>query len=949
MNFFSEGGATGTGGGDTNTGNSWGFFKQAKAIVAQMDGFVSQPSTTNDEDERESNVLIDPITGYIEESPRDQHTISPPTLQSAPYTSSELGAPSDNKQTQARVHSSDDLQRRLNATMQRFRATPSSTSSPSPSSPSPLTIKETKNVETIEDVSGETKGISTDSKKSNPAVDEQERETEKMTEGNDTIPNSTNDSIPDKHVDTEERTDNDTIRITNARANQDSSDSPASPHQNGTQSAGPLSHSIPDAATNHNSGTGPDVKAMHSIPKSPANAEESAEILRRIIEQREKQLMNAMEQNAELNSELEQERSKVREIENRRNKEVETMMAQVMSLETQIKEWDSMRSKGLSGSAAGLQKMIEEQKQQLAEKEEKISGLLQEGEKLSKNELKNLNTIKKLRAERTEQEKQMNDLQKRFEKLTSDHADLQSKLTRATEAEKRANDRAKQLSDTSDRHLKQINRLEAELASLKETNVNLQVALDRARLDLTEARKAGEDASSQAQSSALEKELKANEELHRTLEAERNKANEMEQNLRRELLQLRAAISNAQEQIRRQEEDARHEIESLYSRLHVAETRGDDLAVSVQEATRPLLRQIESLQSQHSHALKNWNTVEKNLTARLQEAELEREKAEKSARSSLERLEELSGMVSSLEGQLTAERRERAKQRSEFEAVTMRVKELETRAETAESNLAETRTKSVQELEKMRREHEQDLKHAVERERLLMEEKYRREAASASSPSAANLNAAAGPVVVDQEHAASYSPETRRKLTNRPLITTVEVVGSPRLPTSPPARSLSAGAVRPEESLAEGTEAYSARSSLDSTTYPASTTSGGLLTSGAPSTVIVERLQSNIRYLEGQIGSLQVQLQSSNQTRDELMEELLKLESVRDAAARLPQVEKEMEELNFRYQTTLELLGEKTEKAIELQADLDDVKEAYREQIQQLLARIEVLERDKSG
>lgn len=54
-----------------------------------------------------------------------------------------------------------------------------------------------------------------------------------------------------------------------------------------------------------------------------------------------------------------------------------------------------------------------------------------------------------------------------------------------------------------------------------------------------------------------------------------------------------------------------------------------------------------------------------------------------------------------------------------------------------------------------------------------------------------------------------------------------------------------------------------------------------------------------------------------------------------------------MDDLNQRHITALEMMGEKAEMVEELQADLADMKELYRNQISDLLMKIEILERNK--
>lgn len=133
------------------------------------------------------------------------------------------------------------------------------------------------------------------------------------------------------------------------------------------------------------------------------------------------------------------------------------------------------------------------------------------------------------------------------------------------------------------------------------------------------------------------------------------------------------------------------------------------------------------------------------------------------------------------------------------------------------------------------------------------------------------------------------------------------------------------------------TPSISSRSSFDSSST----------TPAVVSSILVERLQANIRQLENQLSFYQTQLQSSSQSRDELSEEVLsmtqEMEQLRQQAKKTRQLEEQHQQLNDRYQTLLELLGEKAEQVEELKADLQDVKEMYKSQIIDLVQKIDRL------
>ena len=67
--------------------------------------------------------------------------------------------------------------------------------------------------------------------------------------------------------------------------------------------------------------------------------------------------------------------------------------------------------------------------------------------------------------------------------------------------------------------------------------------------------------------------------------------------------------------------------QSLKLRLQSAESRNEELASTVPETTRPLLRQIEALQASNAERVKVWEELEKNLTSRLNDAEIRTQQA----------------------------------------------------------------------------------------------------------------------------------------------------------------------------------------------------------------------------------------------------------------------------------------------------------------------------------
>lgn len=110
-------------------------------------------------------------------------------------------------------------------------------------------------------------------------------------------------------------------------------------------------------------------------------------------------------------------------------------------------------------------------------------------------------------------------------------------------------------------------------------------------------------------------------------------------------------------------------------------------------------------------------------------------------------------------------------------------------------------------------------------------------------------------------------------------------------------------------------------------------------TAGAgPSVQLVERMSSAVRRLESEKVATKEDIARLAAQRDEARAEIVSLmrevEVKRAADAKVVELEKEIKDINSRYQTTLEMLGEKSEMVEELKSDIDDIKAMYRELVE---------------
>lgn len=102
-----------------------------------------------------------------------------------------------------------------------------------------------------------------------------------------------------------------------------------------------------------------------------------------------------------------------------------------------------------------------------------------------------------------------------------------------------------------------------------------------------------------------------------------------------------------------------------------------------------------------------------------------------------------------------------------------------------------------------------------------------------------------------------------------------------------------------------------------------------------PSVQLVERMSAAVRRLESEKAASRDELTRLSAQRDEARKEIVNLmkevEAKRVVDAKVGELEGKVAELNARYQTTLEMLGEKSEMVEELQADVVDLKKIYKE------------------
>ncbi|NXF03256.1 TMF1 factor, partial [Smithornis capensis] len=542
----------------------------------------------------------------------------------------------------------------------------------------------------------------------------------------------------------------------------------------------------------------------------------------------------------------------------------------------------------------------------LKEKEEQIKGLMEEGEKLSKQQLHNSNIIKKLRAKEKERENINTKQNKKIKEMEEELQHLKQVLDGKEDLEKQHRDSIKQLNSVVERQEKDLAKLQAEVEDLEERNRSVQAALDSAYKELADLHKANATKDSEAQEAALSREMKAKEELGLALEKAQEEARQQQEALAIQVADLRLALQRAEQQAARKEDYLRQEIGELQQRLQEAESRNQELSQSVTSATRPLLRQIENLQATLGAQTSAWEKLEKNLSDRLGESQTLLAAAAERERAATEELLANKIQMSSSESQNSLLRQENTRLQAQLEVERNKLKKMENENSRYEVELEGLKDEYAKTLEDAKKE-KTLLTTQLEMEKMKVEQERKK---------------------------AILMQEAAKEKDRKPF--TVETVSS----TPSMSRSSSISGV---DMAGLQTSFLSQDDPHDHSFGPIATSGSNLydaIRMGAGSSII-ENLQSQLKLREGEISHLQLEIGNLEKTRSIMAEELVKLtnqnDELEEKVKEIPKLCTQLKDLDQRYNTILQMYGEKAEEAEELRLDLEDVKNMYKTQIDELL------------
>ncbi|OAQ98921.1 hypothetical protein LLEC1_01087 [Akanthomyces lecanii] len=588
----------------------------------------------------------------------------------------------------------------------------------------------------------------------------------------------------------------------------------------------------------------------------------------------------------------------------------------------------------------------------LAAKDERIALLMEEGQKLATGEQKYRTIIKKLRQQVADSEKQNGELNKAKEKAAADVAALRTRLGSSEEKEKRQEEM--RMATAS---------LQKEIDSLRKEKATRDEAVRKLERDLKTKTEEASKAATLSKNLAAEREkFETQEESHAALRAEKET---LEEKAEQDRIEWSEKLDRAVERGRSAENELRVEMRAMETKLEIMRTQAEEATSgSGGEAHVKLLRQIETLQSQYASASSNWQSMESSLLAKLSNLEKERDEAQKresemrkKARDSTTRARTLDEELQDVQPVLIKTREQLESVRNELAALKTSSKATEEALEQARSDLErEQRTKS-RDFATQQTEWTED---AVRVDRMdsrpespvpgNISRTFSTDLASLGGlplPYRQRTTPLSGSIPDIDARPRSRRPSAQPPFRLLPASPNPGVGGAPPAPFSPFPQSSELGSNNPLSPPAVDEDAENGGilgfddAVPSSPRQPAQDMISMSTVGAGPSVQLVERMSAAIRRLEAEKVAAKEEMTRVCNQRDEARTDMVglmkELEEAKTASARVPDLQEQVDKLDARYQTTLEMLGEKSELVEELRADVQDLKAMYRELVEQTM------------
>ncbi|KAJ1957951.1 hypothetical protein EC988_000567 [Linderina pennispora] len=538
----------------------------------------------------------------------------------------------------------------------------------------------------------------------------------------------------------------------------------------------------------------------------------------------------------------------------------------------------------------------------IEERNKKVEALLLEGQSWSAKELRLSNTIKKLRADAKQHDKATALLQKKIDAANAKSEELNGKLKKASQVDRTTVDNIKSLNTKIYELGTQRKTMERELKSVMDERKVLAGKLEKAEAEIARLRKEVDSARGLQEEDKKGREESVRRQVEQQAAKIRADAESTQHQLQMQVEELQQRLLVVEEDARDREVSLLAQIRTLQAQLRGAESKSSDETASIQEHTLPLLQQIEDLQMRQTEQRHQWAAKEREWAAQTRAA----------ARS-----------ADKLQAQIDAKAVEADEIRQSLDQETRLRAEVRAEADQLKAQLqteAKIRADIRQQLDSL---HETNRQLSAKLESANESYNARLAALRVHSMSPVGLSPAGGMAAADDGEPATPVPALPREFMSAaaPTGSGYSSAANDRFSHTRNLSNSSVSSTNSRTRRGSGTEAMSPLQQPHSQHADLAA-------------------HAATKKLGAQVTSLKAQLQTALRQKHEYSQDLvtatMELEGIRKNAEQQGSLAKELAELKRRHETALEMLGEKTEEVMELQADIKEIKRAFREQIQEL-------------
>jgi len=253
----------------------------------------------------------------------------------------------------------------------------------------------------------------------------------------------------------------------------------------------------------------------------------------------------------------------------------------------------------------------------LAEKDQQIAQLMEEGKNLGVTEQKHRSILKKLRSKMAEEEKEINELKAFKSKAEAELETLRIRAKRATELEK-----------SQDALQKRANQAQRDLDAARAEAASKDKTISELKSQLSAASNDAEATTAKLNEETLTKERRKVSDLEEQVAALQVEKNLVADRAKLQANELKEKAERAAERARIVEVEMKSEVQIMESKLEAMRIRAEEASSgAIGDSQAKLLRQVETLQSQYSIASENWQGIEASLLARVASLEKDRDEA----------------------------------------------------------------------------------------------------------------------------------------------------------------------------------------------------------------------------------------------------------------------------------------------------------------------------------